>query len=166
MDGTLLPALLPRTVELLAAPQLPLPFTEQDVRVLAPYLRVVDAPHGAILVAQGDRANTQHLLILLEGEVSVDQVEEGQGVQLAVLGPGQMLGEMSFIDGQPRSMSCTAISDVRALALGRGGLERLVQEQPQTAARFIALVAQRISDRLRALGEQLAIYSKLLEQRR
>ena len=83
-----LPALAQRTVELLTAPDLPLPFTEADVQALVPYLRLVDAPRGALLIAQGDRDNISHLLMLLEGEVSVDQLADGQPVQLAVLGAG------------------------------------------------------------------------------
>lgn len=159
-----LPALAQRTVELLTAPDLPLPFTEADVQALVPYLRLVDAPRGALLIAQGDRDNISHLLMLLEGEVSVDQLADGQPVQLAVLGAGALIGEMSFIDGQPRSMTCTTLSEVRAVALSRAGLQRVLAEQPQVAARFLGLIGQRISERLRTLGDQLALYAKLVEQ--
>jgi CRP-like cAMP-binding protein len=160
-----LPALAQRALELLLSPHLPLPFGEADARALLPYLRLIDAPPNALLIAQGDRDNTRHLLMLLEGEVSVDQLnDEGQPVQLAVLGAGQMLGEMSFVDGQPRSMSCTALSEVRAAALPHAALQRLLDEQPAVAARFLGLLAHRISERLRGLGDQLALYAKLLEQ--
>lgn len=159
-----LPALAQRAVELLVSPHLPLPFAETDAKALLPYLRLIDAPPNALLIAQGDRDHTNHLLMVLEGEVSVDQLnDEGQPVQLAVLGAGQMLGEMSFVDGQPRSMSCTSLSEVRAAALPRAGLQRLLDENPAVAARFMGLLAHRISERLRGLGDQLALYSKLVE---
>ena len=162
---TELPALAQRAVELLVAPNLPLPFSAADAQALLPYLRLIDAPAHSLLIAQGDRAHTHHLLMVLEGEVSVDQLNEaGQPVQLAVLGAGQLLGEMSFLDGQPRSMSCTALTEVRAAALPRAGLERLLEEQPAVAARFMGVLGQRISERLRGLGDQLALYAKLVEQ--
>jgi hypothetical protein len=40
----------------------------------------------------------------------------------------------------------------------------LLTDNPAVAARFLALLCQRISDRLRGLGEQIAMYSKLVEQ--
>lgn len=160
-----LPAMAQRAIELLASPTLPLPFGIDDAQALVPYLRLVDAPANSLLIAQGDREHTTHLLIVLEGEVSVDQIgDDGQPVQLAVLAAGQMVGELSFVDGQPRSMSCTALSEVRAAALPRSALQRLLTENPEVAARFLGLLCQRISDRLRGLGEQIAMYSKLVEQ--
>jgi CRP/FNR family transcriptional regulator, cyclic AMP receptor protein len=65
------------------------------------------------------------------------------------------------LDGSPRSATCTAVSAVRAAGLSRKGLEALLQAHPAVAARLALGLAQRIGERLRALGQQLQIYAQL-----
>ena len=128
---------------------------------LLPYWRLVDAPAGAALMAEGDQLHTGHMLLILEGQVTVDSGADH--VALAVVGPGQLLGELALLDGQPRSASCTATTPVRAAALSRQALQRLLEEQPAVGARLLAVIAQRIGERLRAFGDQLQMYSQLVQ---
>jgi CRP-like cAMP-binding protein len=64
------------------------------------------------------------------------------------------MGEMSRIDGAPRSAQCTALGPVLAAGLSRRGLEQLIDEAPRAAAKLMTGLAQRMADRLRALGQQ------------
>ena len=114
----------------------------------------------------GDQLHTAHLLLVLEGDVQVDIGGGADRAALAVVGPCQMLGEMALLDGGPRSASCTAASPVRAAALSRIGLQRLLDEQPTVAARLLAAIAQRVGERLRGLGDQLALYAQLVDEQR
>jgi CRP-like cAMP-binding protein len=157
------PVFAAQAAELLAAPNNTIPFPMEDALRLVPYLRLVEAATGAKLLVEGDRTHTGHLLLILEGSVSVDIADGDEAVELAVLGAGQILGELALLDGQPRSASCTAVSTVRAAGLSRVGLQRLVAEQPGVAAKFLATLAQRTGERLRGLGDQLKMYSQLVQ---
>lgn len=154
------------TAKLLSAPHNPIPFSVDEARLVLPYLRLVHAPTGAPLLLEGDQLHTAHLLLVLDGNVQVDIGGGADHVALAVVGPGQMLGEMALLDGGPRSASCTAVSPVRAAALSRVGLQRLLDEQPAVAARLLATIAQRVGERLRGLSDQLALYAQLVDEQR
>lgn len=155
------PQLAALALQMLPAPSLTLPFTVDDARALLPFLRLVDAPRGTLLLAAGDVSHTAHMLFLLQGDVSVELMVEGDSLPLSVLGPGQFIGELSLLDGQPRSANCVALTDVRAAGLSRTGLQRLVAEQPALAARLMALLATRIAERMRALGDQIKFYAQI-----
>lgn len=161
-----IPAMAARAVELLQSPGGLLPFSADDARQLLPHLQLLDAPKGARLFSEGDGLNTGHLLLLLEGQVAVDTAAGVDNVALSVVGPGELLGELALLDGQPRSASCSALSAVRAAALSRQALLKLLQEQPAVAARLLACIAQRVGERLRALGDQLQMYAKVLQDQR
>jgi len=155
------PALAALAVELLTSAGPAVALDADDARRLLPYWRLVDAPSGAALMAEGDQLHTGHMLLVLEGQVTVDSGADH--VALAVVGAGQLLGELALLDGQPRSASCTAMTPVRAAAMSRQALQRLLEEQPALAAKLLALIAQRIGERLRALGDQLQMYAQLVQ---
>ncbi len=100
---------------------------------------------------------------MLEGDVSVDTGNAGVGakVDISVLGPGALIGEMALIDGAPRSATCTAVSVVTAAGLSAGGLQRLTMTHPQVATKLAIFIARNAADRLRALSEQLQMYDQL-----
>ncbi len=154
------PALAQQAAALLRTPQALVALTEADARQVIPYMRLVSFAAGATVFREGDDAATSYLLLLLEGEVSVDAGRENP-VPISVLGPGSIIGEMALLDGAPRAASCTAVSAVRAAGLSRRGLELLIDEHPKVAARLMAGLGQRIADRLRAMGEQLQLYAQI-----
>ncbi len=140
----------------------PLRLTADDVRTMLPYWRLVSAPRGTALTVAGDQVHTGHLLLLLEGQVGVETDGSSGKLEVAVLGPGFLIGELALLDGGPRSATCTAVSDVEAAALGRQNLHRLLDEQPAIAARLLAYVCQRVAERLRSQDAQVQAYAQLL----
>jgi hypothetical protein len=64
-------------------------------------------------------------------------------------------------DGAPRSATCVAVSAVQAAGLSRQGLERLVEQHPEVAAKLMIALPTRISDRLRAMADHLRVYARL-----
>ena len=152
-----LPALAQRAAELLVTPQTRLPLTPTEAAHVVAQMGVVQFPPGATLIREGDEQRTGHLLLLLEGEVQVDTGE----VPISVLGVGNIIGEMSLIDGAPRSAQCTALGPVLAAGLSRRGLEQLIEEQPRAAAKLVTGLAQRLADRLRALGQQVQMLRQI-----
>jgi CRP-like cAMP-binding protein len=158
-----MPALATLAAELLRTPHAMLQLAPDEAALVVAHMGLIDFPAGTTLFREGDDTRSSHMLLLLEGEVQVDTAASGEPdvVAISVLGPGNIIGEMSLLDGAPRSASCTAVTAVRAAGLGRRGLERLIEEQPKVAAKLMVGLAKRIADRLRALGHQVQMYAQL-----
>ena len=105
------------------------------------------------------------MLLLLEGEVTVENIVVSRidPVTVSVLGPGSLIGEMGLIDGQARLASCTASTNVTCAILSRAALEKLSQDDPQTAAKLLLAVSMRIAERLRDTTEKVKRYSQLVQ---
>ncbi len=95
------PALAEQAAELLRRPRAALPLTTAEARTVVACMRLASYPPGSVLFREGDATGAGHLLLLLEGQVSVDTEQ----VPISVLGPGSIVGEMNFFDGAPRSAS-------------------------------------------------------------
>lgn len=137
--------------------------TQQEANCIVSLMRLVQFPAGTTLLSAGDASKTEYMLLLLEGDVSVDtgNVSDTSKVDISVIGPGALIGELALIDGAPRSATCTAISPVIAAGLSFGGLNRLIEQFPQVAIKLVIYIAQSASDRLRSLSEQLQMYDQI-----
>ena len=156
------PALVDVAVELLRTSSALTALTAAEARCVASSMRLVSYPAGATVMREGDHVHTGYMLLLLEGEVSVETSADGGGVEISVLGPGNFVGEMALLDGEPRSVSCRAATSIEAAGLSRDALELLLRDNPVVCAKLMMTVAKRLGDRLRAAGEQLRIYAQLL----
>jgi CRP-like cAMP-binding protein len=154
------PALAERAVELLRRPQAALPLTEDEARTVVACMRFATYPTGSLLFREGDATGAGHLLLLLEGQVTVDTEQ----VPISILGPGSIVGEMAFFDGAPRSANCTALSHVLAAGLSRVGLEHLLESNPRAAAKLLAVLSHFTAERLRALGQQVQMMAEVNEK--
>ena len=157
------PALAARAAGLLQGFRTFIGLDADDARCVLTYMREVVYARGDVLYLAGCSRISGHLLLLVEGEVSVDTgspTPSGE-VPIAVLGPGSVLGQMSLLDGAPSSATCTAVTDIQAAGLGRRGLERLIDEHPKVGAKLLALLAQSLAERLRALDDQLRLYGQI-----
>lgn len=119
---------------------------------------------GSTLFNVGDQ-NSSYMLLVLDGNVSVDtgMAKHGNKVDISVVGPSAMLGELALIDGAPRSATCTAATPVVAAGLSVKGFERLMETHPQVAAKLAISIARSASDRLRSLSDQLQMYDQMTE---
>jgi CRP-like cAMP-binding protein len=157
------PMLAAQTVEMLRSSHALFGLTADEARVVVGYMRVVTYAKGATLLREGDGRDASEMLLLLDGEVSVDAGTDGAagGVTIASLGPGSVLGEVALLDGLPRSAQCTALSPVRAAGLSRASLQAMLDQQPRVAAKLMIALSQRITERLRGMGQQLQVYAQL-----
>jgi len=130
-------------------------FDGKELVTLAGYLRVERRPAGQPVCREGERDGT--LFILVEGTASVVK-DDGSGKlkALATLGPGHTLGEMSLVDGSPRSATVVASGDLLLLALSRPDLDRLCEDRPRLAVKVLRKLAVFLSQRLRQTSGALA----------
>lgn len=161
------PGLAQRAAQLLSTPHTMLPLTAAEAACVVEHMLLVHYPPRATVLREGDGLRSNFLLLLLDGDVSVDTLggTPGDGgdplVPIAVLGPGSIIGEMALLDGAPRSATCIALSPVQAAGLPRQGLEQLIAENPEVAVKLMIGLAARIAERLRAMADHLRLYGQL-----
>jgi CRP/FNR family transcriptional regulator, cyclic AMP receptor protein len=106
----------------------------------------VTVPAGKVLSREG-HSGGRELLIIVDGKL---KVERG-GLTLATLGPGEFVGEMSLLDGQPFSATVTAETDVVLLVIGRTAFKPMIDDMPGFKDNILLALVQR----LRAADERL-----------
>lgn len=104
------------------------------------------APESTI-VREGDVHHA--IYVIREGEVRVEKGSTGFPLELARLGPGQIFGEMSFIDGVPASANIVANSIVETYVIDRMLMKPLLKAYPSIYGRFFHSLAAILSRRLR-----------------
>jgi CRP/FNR family transcriptional regulator, cyclic AMP receptor protein len=150
---------------LLCAPKALNHLTLEHARVVVAYMQPTRIAEGTVFIRQGDGADTDDMYLVIDGEVTVETtvVSRTQPVTVTVLGAGSLIGELGLLDGEPRSASCTATSRLQCAKLTRAALEELIEDAPQTGARLMMAVGQRIAERLRDSADKLKLYSQLVQ---
>jgi CRP/FNR family transcriptional regulator, cyclic AMP receptor protein len=92
----------------------------------------------SMIVPEGGRTAT--LFVVVEGSVKV--VKDGKTISRR--GPGEYFGEISLIDGRPRSASVIAETAVRCLVLSQDSLRKLLMSEPQASWALLESLAQRL----------------------
>jgi CRP/FNR family cyclic AMP-dependent transcriptional regulator len=95
---------------------------------------------GATVVSEGDEDGRFYLLV--EGAA---RVVKGRRT-LATLGPGDYFGEISLIDGEPRSATVVATAPIRALTLARWNFRPLLDEHPAIAQKVLLEMCRRVRE--------------------
>jgi CRP/FNR family transcriptional regulator, cyclic AMP receptor protein len=151
--------------ELLTAPTALMQLSPEEARVVVSYMEPRRFDEGTVFIKEGDKNNTDYMVLVLDGEVTVETivVSRTTPVTTAVLGPGSLLGEMGIVDGEPRSATCTATTKVRAAIFTRSSLEQLITEEPQIGAKFMMAISLRIAERMRDTAEKLKLYTQLTQ---
>lgn len=151
--------------ELLRGPTALLQLTLPEARQVVSYMLPMRIPEGNTFIRQGDRQSTDFMVLVLEGEVTVDTivVSRTQPMVVNVLGKGSLIGEMGLLDGEPRAASCTASSPLTCAILTRRALEELLVDDPQTTAKLMLAVSIRIAQRMRDTSDKLKRYAQLTQ---
>ncbi len=110
----------------------------------------------AVVVQEGF-TNTGFMALVLQGDAVVEneQAKRTDSLVITQLGVGALVGELGLIDGQPRSATVRAVTDLDLAVLERAALTRLIQEQPEIACRLLASILASVSLRLRATNRKL-----------
>lgn len=150
---------------LLIAPTALMQLTREEALTVVSYMTPRKIAEGTTFIKQGDESDTGYMMLLLEGEVTVENivVSRRTPVTVTVLGPGSLMGEMGLVDGQARQASCTATTASRCAVLTRAALEKLGEDDPQTATKLMFAVSLRIAERLRETSEKLKMYTQLVQ---
>lgn len=104
------------------------------------------------ILARADDNSERSLFIVLDGTLEVllgDIDGDGTLQQVALRGPGSVLGEQSFVDGQPRSATVAALGECEILVLKPKQLTRMRDRDPDLASALLFDISRVLSLRIR-----------------
>lgn len=116
---------------------------EQERGALAAHLDHDHFPAGHTLFKVGDPGEA--LYIVSSGEVEIFfRNDTGERIVLETVRAGDLIGELSLLDGGPRSASALVTTDVDLLRLDRDDLERFLHMRPSATMDLLAAMARRL----------------------
>jgi len=117
--------------------------------------RVVTFAPGKLLCARGERGDCA--FVIEHGEAAVRAIDEGgTPMVIARVGAGEVVGELSLVDGGPRSADVIAVTEVRGYRLDRSELDGLRKAMHPAAFKIMRRIAITVSDRLRDVNDGIA----------
>lgn len=102
---------------------------------------------GEIVFDEGDEG--QAIYAIADGEVEILRNDGERSRRLALLGPGEIFGELALLDQAPRAAQARAGSDCRLVVFFRADFMGLLETHPKTASKIALSLARHLGARLR-----------------
>jgi CRP-like cAMP-binding protein len=132
-------------IELLAQVPLFANLSQKDLGMIARSADETTVPAGETLGRQGEAG--QEAFVVIEGSLNIKR----NGRKVSMLGPGAVAGEMSLIDGAPRSADIVAHSDCAVLVMHRKDFTGLLDSSNNFQQKILLAVTQRLRETDRRL---------------
>ncbi|QNP50097.1 cyclic nucleotide-binding domain-containing protein [Diaphorobacter aerolatus] len=119
------------------------------------FFAFASVPPGRDLIRQDEYGT--FMVVLLTGSIGVDRRQPwGEHLRLAETRPGDILGEMSLLDSGIRFSTCTTLTDCEIAVLSADAIDEMMAQDAPLAAALIALLARKLSLRLRVVSSRLS----------
>ncbi len=113
---------------------------------------------GTKVFQHGDAGDK--LYLILEGKIRISRDVPGMGEEaLAILGPGQVFGEMALLDESPRSADARAHERCRVLTIAKDGFDDLLFMDKDLAYEVLWSMVNMLASRLRETNDKLTLLS-------
>ena len=100
---------------------------------------------GDVLFHEGDQGD--RLYVIGEGKIKLGRSSsDGRENLLAILGPGEMFGELSLFDPGPRTATATAVAETQVVSMGHDQLKDFLRTHPGVAPTLLSALARRTND--------------------
>jgi CRP/FNR family transcriptional regulator, cyclic AMP receptor protein len=135
-----------------------------DLAVLNGLMRRQDLPAGVRLMASDTPGDSAYVIRHGAVKVHVEQ-EDGRDVIVAILGPGEIVGEMSVIDREPRSGSVVTLEDSVVFWIDRDAFQNCLQTMPRLTLNLTEILTKRLriaNERIKALAT-LDVYGRVAQ---
>lgn len=128
-----------------------------QIETLSGYMQIYRAAPGAVLFREGDKGD--FMCVVLEGKLEIHK-EDNRRVDKTVttILPGRSLGEMTIVDGEPRSATAVAVAPSILAVLTQENFMQIMREKPALSAKLLLKIAQLLSQRLRLTSGILVDY--------
>lgn len=108
---------------------------------------------GSLMFIEGE--SSAEMFIVRSGKIRILK-QEGEGVvELAVLGPGSVIGELALLDHQPRSATAQVIEDTLVTVIDEDLFTRTIEKIPNWLASLIQLVVKRLRDTMKRTSDDV-----------
>lgn len=135
--------------------------TEREVETFLEYTELVESNHNDVIAEIG--AVGEALFFVIDGGVALFHDERGTDKEIAVVKPGELMGEMSFFDRNPRQLRIRATKDhTRLLKLSRTMYKRLRVEHPYIAVNLLEFAIVSLDHMFRRLSSDMTQVSRYL----
>lgn len=133
------------TVHVLKSVELFSGLSPEMLQMVADNCTPIRRKKGSTIMHQGEPGSTMY--VILKGRVKVTYTNEHfEEVFIAERIPHECIGEMSLLDGSPRSADVTATTDCELIVLDREPLIRLLRDSPELALRIMSTLIRRIRE--------------------
>ena len=122
-------------------------------------LERVFVPKGKLIVKEGEFGNCAYLI--QTGTVSVHVEQDGNQIELASLGLGDIFGELSLIFNEPRTASVTASEDTTLIMLTREVMRSKLQKSDPIVQGMVEMLTRRIVNANKVLAEKQSDFEDL-----
>jgi CRP-like cAMP-binding protein len=112
----------------------------RQLRAVADISKVVEVPERTVLTRQGEPGDEFFIIVDGAALVTLSMHKRHR------LRPGEFFGEMSLLDGEPRSATVKAETDLRVLVINRAHFWQLLREVPELTQRMLVNLSRRIRD--------------------
>ena len=110
---------------------------------LCRYAKHTVLKRGATIFSKGDPGKSLYAVISGTVKISISS-RDGRNAILNLVGPGELFGEMSVLDGQPRSADATANTNCEIYVIDSRDFLPFVRSQPALSMKFIELLCGRL----------------------
>jgi CRP/FNR family cyclic AMP-dependent transcriptional regulator len=114
--------------------------TRQELEALERAATPLSVEAGRVLAKQGEIG--REFIVLLDGRAEVRRDD----TELAVLGPGSFFGEMSLLDGKPRTATVTALEPSEVLVLTAADFNSVTATMPSVDRKILTVVVERLRE--------------------
>jgi serine phosphatase RsbU (regulator of sigma subunit) len=118
--------------------------SEGDLARIASSCTVDSASPGEALFRQGDPGTWAYLV--LEGDVAIEVEDGGQRITVAIVSPGEFVGEIAAFASTPRTATVRARNEARLLRIEQTVVHRHLASSPETAMAIIADLGRRLQN--------------------
>lgn len=102
-------------------------------------------PKGDIVFHEGDKSDACY--VIRSGDVRITrQHSDGRVIALATLHPGEIVGELAMLDGEVRSASVQALTDIELLALSATDMRGLLERNADMTTKLIVALTRRVRE--------------------
>ena len=125
-----------------------LDLTYKKIRDIAYYMEGYSLRDGNVLFEEGD--DEAYLVVIVSGDIDITKLDSTQTSKfVTTLREGRVFGEMSLLDGEPRSATAIAKGETMIYVLTKERFDILQKEEPEAALSVTLKMAKAISQKLR-----------------
>ena len=115
----------------------------EAAEALAKEMDTIEVRKGDIVFNEGEAGDS--LYIVLSGKIKLGRrAADGRQNLVSIMGPSDMLGELSLFDPGPRTATATAVTDTRLARLKKSSLRPWLNNRPEIAEQLLRVLARRL----------------------